>query len=148
MTSGVWRATYCPKVDNLNSFPKALCSHTLTFFNYTWKGEDSQHNLRLQSKQGRKDFLYLQGFPDITGTPHPVLQREQSTHNLLLPDNGCLPLRLGSLWQSAAQDNVTRENQFSKASWVRNKESSDWRLLKIPLICKWGSTFWWEKTII
>ena len=66
-------------------------------FNYTVRREDSQHNLRLQSKQGRKDFLYLQGFPDIPGIPHPVLHREQSTHNLLLPDKGCLPLRLGSL---------------------------------------------------
>ena len=116
MTSGVWRATYCPKVDNLNSFPKALCSHTLTFFNYTWKGEDSQHNLRLQSKQGRKDFLCLEGFPEIPGTPHPVLQREQSTHNLLLPDNGCSALRPGSLSQSAELDKATKENQFSKDS--------------------------------
>ena len=94
----------------------------MAFFNYMWSGEDSQHNLRLQSKQGRKDFLCLQGFPEIPGTPHPVLQREQSTHNLLLPDNGCLALRPVSLSQSAEQDRATKENQFSKASWVKTSK--------------------------
>ena len=122
MTSGVWRATYGQKVDNLNSFPKVLCSNTMAFFNYTVRGKDSQHKLRLQSKQGRKDILCLQGVPDIPGTPHPVLQREQSTHNLLLPDNGCLALRPGSLSQSAELDKGTKENQFSEASWVRTRK--------------------------
>ena len=94
----------------------------MDFFNYTVRGEDSQQNLRLQSKQGRKDFLCLQGFPEIPGTPHPVLQREQSTHNLLLPDNGCSALRPGPLSQSAELDKGTKENQFSKASWVRTRK--------------------------
>ena len=142
MTSRVWRAIYSPKVDNLNSFPKVLCSNRMVFFNYMWGGEDSQHKLRLQSKQGRKDFLCLQGIPYILGAPHPVVRREQSSLDLLLPDNGCSALRPGSLSQSAELDKATKENQFSKASWVRNRESSDGRLLKIPLIYQWGSTFW------
>ena len=80
-----------------------------------WGGEDSQHKLRLQSKQGRKDFLCLQGVPDIP-TKHPVVGREQSSLDLLLPDNGCSALRPGSLSQSAELDKATKENQFSKDS--------------------------------
>ena len=87
-----------------------------------WSGEDSQNKLRLQSKQGRKDFLCLQGVPDIPGAKHPVVRREQSSQHLLLPDNGCSALRPGSLSQSAELDKATKENQFSEASWVRTRK--------------------------